>query len=514
MPFAYALWMKSVERLPDVAREFADGIAQWKRHPSFSIVLYGAGRQPSEDRERSLRSVERQIYTNWKIVDETGEFHCAVMASTADYLVPLRVGDELSEAALFRFAEALQANSAAAILYGDQDELDERRRRRRPWFKPKWNSELFLAQDYLSSCAAIEMSLAHQVARETRSEDISSFMLTATSLAKDSITHVPHILCHVAGEAVAPPNRVAMVARHLEAAGATTAAGPFGTVKVEWPLSIDRPLVTIIIPTRDQEQLLRNSVSSILHKTDYQNFEILIIDNGSVEERTASFFKEMAACPKVRVLPYHEPFNYSAINNFAVGHARGTYLCLLNNDTEVMTPSWLTELMRYATRPDVGAAGAMLLYDDGSIQHAGVVVGIGEAAGHPHRFLPADEPGYHRMPHVAHFVSAVTGACLVVEKSKFEAVGGLDADKLAVAFNDVDLCLKLEAAGWRNVYVPHAVLVHHESKSRGSDMAPKQIDRYWRELRVLQERWGTKTYQDPLHNPNLDRSNETYVFRI
>jgi GT2 family glycosyltransferase len=167
--------------------------------------------------------------------------------------------------------------------------------------------------------------------------------------------------------------------------------------------------------------------------------------------------------------------------------------------------------MRYAIRPDVGAVGAKLLYDNGSIQHAGVVVGIGDAAGHAHRFLPANEPGYFRMPHVAQFVSAVTAACLLIDKEKFLKVGGLDEDSLAVAFNDVDLCLKVEAAGWRNVYVPHAVLFHHESKSRGKDISPENIDRYRRELRVLQERWGTKTYEDPLHNPNLDRYSETFV---
>jgi GT2 family glycosyltransferase len=218
--------------------------------------------------------------------------------------------------------------------------------------------------------------------------------------------------------------------------------------------------------------------------------------------------------PKVRLLPYPGTYNFSAINNAAARNARGSYLCLLNNDTEVVSGEWLTELMRYAVRPDIGAAGAKLLYEDGTIQHAGVVVGIGEAAGHAHRFLPAHEPGYFRQPHVAQYVSAVTAACLVVEKAKFEAVGGLDEAELAVAFNDVDFCLKLEKAGWRNVYVPHAVLVHHESKSRGKDISAANIDRYRRELNVLQQRWGTKTYDDPLHNPNLDRYSETFVISL
>jgi GT2 family glycosyltransferase len=170
--------------------------------------------------------------------------------------------------------------------------------------------------------------------------------------------------------------------------------------------------------------------------------------------------------------------------------------------------------MRYAVKPEVGAVGAKLLYDDGSIQHAGVLVGIGEAAGHAHRHLRAGDPGYFRRAHVAQFVSAVTAACLLVDKAKFQAVGALDADGLPIAFNDVDFCLKLQAGGWRNVYVPHAVLVHHESKSRGSDFSAERIERYRAELAVLQERWGTRTYQDLLHKPNLDRYGETFVIRI
>jgi GT2 family glycosyltransferase len=170
--------------------------------------------------------------------------------------------------------------------------------------------------------------------------------------------------------------------------------------------------------------------------------------------------------------------------------------------------------MRFAVRADVGAVGAKLLYPDLSIQHAGVVIGIGGAAGHAHRSLPTGKPGYFRQPHVSQFVSAVTGACLVVEKRKFLAVDGLDEDELPVAFNDVDLCLKLQSAGWRNVYVPHAVLLHHESKTRESDISRKNIARFRREVSVLQDRWQTQTYQDPWHNPNLDRATENFIVRL
>jgi len=220
------------------------------------------------------------------------------------------------------------------------------------------------------------------------------------------------------------------------------------------------------------------------------------------------------AHPRVSILLYDHPYNYSAINNAAVAQSRGSYLCLLNNDTEIIEGSWLTELMRYATRTHVGAVGAKLLYGDGSIQHAGVLLGIGGAAGHAHRGLRDDEPGYFAMAHSAHYATAVTAACLVVERAKFEAVGGFDEAMLQIAYNDVDLCLKLERAGWRNVYAPQAMLTHHESKSRGLDLSPEHFERYRAELAVLQERWNTVDAVDPLHHPYLDRSSETYRVRF
>ena len=305
----------------------------------------------------------------------------------------------MSETSLFQFAEALQGKPDAAILYGDEDCLDGRGRRVRPWFKPRWNREIFLAQDYLSSAVAIETSLAKEAAARN-DENLAGLILEATSLAKDHIVHVPHILSHIGTTARPAVDRISAVAQHLRGRGATCAAGSFGTVKVKWPLPNELPLVTMIIPTKDKLELLRPCVESLLGRTDYPNFEMIIVDNASVEQRTARYLEDIGGDDRIRIIRYDEPLNYSAINNFAARHARGTFLCLLNNDTEVMEPSWLTELMRYAVRSDVGAVGAKLLYDDGSIQHAGVVVGIGDAAGHQHRFLPAGQPGYFRMAHV------------------------------------------------------------------------------------------------------------------
>jgi GT2 family glycosyltransferase len=513
LSFAYEIWIDRFERNAAREPQFRTLMNGWTEKPQFSIVLFGPGRAPAQ-LERSRQSIARQIYPFCTLMD--GSNTSPIAAADGDYIVPLRAGDALSESALFRFAEALQAEPKAAILYGDHDHSDQRGRRTRPWFKPDWNEELFLAKDYLSGAMAIERTLAQRTAKELGSaaDELSVFTLAVTATGKP-IVHVPHIVTHVhtSAENDDERSRMAAVAQQLMPFGGNCFPGPFGTIKVQWPLPTDLPLVSIIVPTRDKLELLRPCLKSVLGKTDYRNFEVLVIDNESAEQRTADYLTEVARDPRVRVIRLAGAYNFSSFNNFAVGQVRGSYLCLLNNDTEVVEPAWLSEMVRYAVRPEAGAVGAKLLYDDGTIQHAGVVIGLGEAAGHAHRFLPADVPGYFCLPHVAHFASAVTAACLVVNKAKFEAVGGLD-ESLAVAFNDVDLCLKLQAAGFRNVYVPHAVLLHHESKSRGNDMSPQHLERYRRELRLLQNRWGTKTYNDPLHNPNLDRYSETYVVRI
>lgn len=510
LPFAYAVWIGNHESPRKLANSAGTIINGWAWRPRFTVMLHDGSGSSVQELERSMRSIDEQIYRCSTVIAGTTDPIAEAAATDSDFLVPLRVGDVLSNSALFWLTEAIQRNRDAAILYGDQDELDPSGNRARPWFKPRWNREMFLAQDYISSAMAVDMDLV----RGARAARYVSEIVIESSFADRPIVHVPHILCHVANATDDCGRRLTAVSAKLKPVGASCSEGPFGTVKVEWPLPAKLPLVTLIVPTKDKIELLRPCVESVLDRTDYDPFEILIVDNASVEKRTADYLAAIGQNPRVRVMPYPGAFNFSAINNAAAREARGSFLCLLNNDTEMVNREWLTELMRYAVRDEIGAAGAKLLYEDGTIQHAGVVVGIGEAAGHAHRFLPAKEPGYFRQPHVAQYVSAVTAACLVVEKRKFETVGGLDEVDLAVAFNDVDFCLKLEKAGWRNVYVPHAVLIHHESKSRGDDISPLNVDRYRRELKILQERWGTKTYDDPLHNPNLDRYSETYVFSL
>jgi GT2 family glycosyltransferase len=279
---------------------------------------------------------------------------------------------------------------------------------------------------------------------------------------------------------------------------------------VLWPLPENDPLVSIVIPTRDKVELLRACVESILAHTAYRNFEIIIVDNRSIEAETAVYLAQIASNDRITILTHDEEYNYSAINNRAVAVCGGEFICLLNNDTEIISEGWLGTLLRHASCEHVGAVGAKLLYGDGSIQHAGVVMGLGGAAGHAHRGLPNDQPGYFGQPHVARGASAVTAACLLVGRAKFNAIGGLDEHNLMIAFNDVDMCLKLNMAGWRTIYAPQATLFHHESRSRGQDLAPEHIDRYMRELAVLQGRWRTQEFVDPMHHPGLDRTGEQY----
>jgi len=527
LPFAYKFWIRNLERLDDLERRAAETLNGWRSKPEFSVILYCAG-SSDEDVARSIRSVELQTYphANLTVIGHAsgqsyreeidGSWPEALHCSSGDFIVPLRAGDQLSRWALFHFAESLQAEPGAEILYGDEDEMDLAGQRLRPWFKPRWNKELFLARDYLSRACAIRRSI---VRRDMIAPDaqlpILRLLLELTDDASRSIVHVPRIVSHV--DRTVPQDQaaaVAAVSRQVSNAGGVACVGPFGSVKVSWPLPSEPPLVSILVPTKDKLELLRPCVESVLERTRFEPFELLILDNASVEPQTRAYLRDIQTHDRVRVISYPKPYNFSAINNEAVREAAGSYLCLLNNDTEIVCDDWLSEMMRYAARPDIGAVGAKLLYTDGRIQHAGVVVGVGGAAGHAHRNLPAHDEGYFGQPHLTQYVSAVTAACLLIDKRKFLAVGGFDEERLAIAFNDVDLCLKLERAGWRNIYVPHAVLIHHESKSRGNDYAPGQIDRYRRELEVFQNRWGTKTYEDPLLNPNLDRSGETFVIRF
>ena len=238
-----------------------------------------------------------------------------------------------------------------------------------------------------------------------------------------------------------------------------------------------------------------------------------VVDNRSTDLATHRYFREIEQDSRIRVIPYDLPFNYSAINNFAAESARGDILGLLNNDLEVISPEWLSEMVSHAIRPEIGAVGAKLLYPDGMVQHAGVVLGIGGVAGHVNRYLAGDDSGYCHRASVTQNLSAVTGACLVVRRALYSEVGGLNETHLAVAFNDIDFCLKLRDAGYRNLYTPHALLTHHESMTRGRDDTDEKNRIFQQEYAYMQNTWKDKLRDDPAYNVNLTLEFENFSFR-
>jgi GT2 family glycosyltransferase len=272
------------------------------------------------------------------------------------------------------------------------------------------------------------------------------------------------------------------------------------------------PAITVIVPTRNRVDLLRNCIAG-LYETAYPQFDLIVIDNDSDDPVTLAYLRDIKdqGC---KILPYHGVFNYAAMNNAAAAIATGDLLCFLNNDIEMLEGNWLAHLARQAVKPNVGAVGARLLYADGSIQHAGVVIGVGGGAAHAHRNLRPEDEGYFARHTLPQFVSAVTGACLVVRRDHFQAVGGFDEQRFPVAFNDVDLCLKLNARGWQSFYEPRATLVHHESKSRGKDSHRANRDRFAAELSALKTRWHTESTTDPYHHPSLSQYSEQFVLRL
>jgi GT2 family glycosyltransferase len=406
-------------------------------------------------------------------------------AKGVEWLCVVQPGDQLSPKAPQAYG-SMSAGSAA-ILYADDDLIDERGRRRQPHFKPGWNPELFAHHDYLTGSCLLRVRPADlaELPEGGWVEHLVTHLLRKGTVP----VHVPQILHHRRSR---PEPRVP--------------TAPLRFVDGR------RPSVSVIIPTRDQADLLGNCLNGV-RATSYPELEVVVVDNGSEDEDALDLLRQLEA-GGAKVLRRPGPFNFSALNNEAVKHSASELLCFLNNDVEMLTPDWLETLAVQAMREDVGAVGARLLYSDGTIQHAGVIIGMGGAAGHAHRGQEADRPGYFERSRLPQQVSAVTAACLVVGRAKFLAVGGFDEEAFPVAFNDVDLCLRLDRKGWKSLYEPRATLVHHESKSRGMDTDPVGKARFLKEMAALQHRWQTDTRRDPYHHPSLSRHSTSFVVEI
>jgi GT2 family glycosyltransferase len=441
---------------------------------------------------------------------------CLALAQ-GQFVALLDHDDELAPEALFEVARAIGENPQLDVLYSDEDKLDTRGRREEPFFKPDWSPDLLLSYNYACHLSVIRRSLAVEVGGFRDGFDGSQdhdLLLRATERAR-SVGHVPKVLYHwrkVPGSTAAAhdakPAAFEASRRAVEdalarrgIAGVATMPSP-GVVRVRREIA-DPPLVSIIVPTRDRSDLMRTLVDSLESKTAYRNWELVVIDNASSELESVAYLAELGR--RHRVVRDESPFNWSAINNLGVRSAAGRVLLFLNNDIEVRDGEWLDALVEHAVRPEVGAVGAKLLYPNGTIQHAGVVLGIGAVAGHAFKHFPGDSTGYFGQGAAIRNVSAVTGACLMVRRDAFDEVGGFD-ERLRVAFNDIDFCLKLRARGYLNIYTPYATLVHHESATRKALHPPA-------DEALMLERWRDVLANDPFYSPHLTREHEDYSIR-
>ncbi|WP_416137635.1 glycosyltransferase family 2 protein [Halomonas sp. HK25] len=456
----------------------------------------------------------------------------ALESAEGEFVALLDHDDCLAPHALTHVAEALHRQPDAGLLYSDEDKLNEAGERFDPHFKPEWNPDLLLTQNYISHLGVYRTDLVREVGgfREgfEGSQDHDLALRVTSRLAPEQIVHIPQVLYHWrAGEGSTALRSgekdytseagIKAVSDHLaqRVPDARVEAGHFpNTYRVRWPLPEPTPLVSLLIPTRDRVEILKPCVDAILERTDYPSLEVLILDNQSTCTETLAYMQAVSERDeRVRILRWNEPFNYSAINNFGALYAKGSILGLVNNDIEPIHGDWLCEMVSQVCRPEIGCVGAKLYYPNDTIQHGGVILGIGGVAGHAHKYFSRNSPGYFTRLHLAHNLSAVTAACLLVRKAVFEEVGGLNEEHLAVAFNDVDLCLKVCEAGYRNLWTPYAELYHHESVSRGADDNARKRARAAGEVEYMRRTWGEKLDNDPAYNPNLTLVHEDFSLR-
>ncbi len=446
----------------------------------------------------------------------------ALSLATGEWCALLDHDDTLAENALSWTALAINDCPSAKLIYSDEDKMDASGARSEPFFKTDFDPELFRAQNYINHLGLYRTDLLREIGgfREgfEGSQDYDLALRCIERLRPEQIRHVPRILYHwrkAAGSLAAFPHakpyaREAArraIAEHLarrHIAGRVEACPENAeSHRVIYEVPDPLPPVSVIIPVRDRIDLLSICIRSLREATDYPALQIIVVDNGSILPETLDSLNKFATQHNVVVLRDDREFNFSRLNNLAVPAARGELLVFLNNDIEATEAGWLREMVSHAIRPQVGAVGARLWYPDGTLQHGGVVLGLGGVAGHAHHRIPRGHPGYFNHAWLQHNCSAVTAACLVMRRAVFEELGGFNEEHLAVNFNDIDLCLRARARGWQIIWTPYANLLHRESASRGHQATRGQKAQFLQEATYMQERWGAELWRDPFYNPNL-----------
>jgi len=559
----YSEWVRRYDLLTDQDRKKIKTQIRRLHNPPLISVVMPVYNPPLNMLEDAIRSVQGQLYPNWElcIADDTStdeevhkllqrymdsdsrikvvfrekNGHISAASNSAldlvngEYVALLDNDDLLREHALFWVADAIVTNPDAGLIYSDEDKIDQAGLRYDPYFKPDWNPDLFLSHNMICHLGAYRTELVKKLGgfREgyEGAQDYDLALRCSEQLTPAQIVHVPRVLYHwrshpgSTAQAGSEKNYALLAGeRALNDHFARTQVSAqaklldFGMYRAQYAIPKSAPLVSLIIPTRNGLSLIKQCIESLFAKTTYKNFEVLIVDNNSDDPETLDYFASLADNEKIRVLRDERPFNYSALNNAAVQQARGEYLGLINNDIEVISPEWLDEMIGLAIQFGVGAVGARLWYPNDTLQHGGCITGVGGVAGHSHKHLPRGQFGYFARAQLIQTVSVVTAACLVIKKSIYEEVRGLDETNLKVAFNDVDFCLRVREAGYRNVWTPYAELYHHESATRGYEDTPEKKLRFKDEVLYMQKRWGHLLKDDPAYNPNLTLEHEDFSY--
>ena len=494
----------------------------------------GSGNQELE--ETALRFVGQDVRICYVNLGENrgiaGNTNGALKMAEGDYVALLDHDDLLSPDALYEIVKCVNQCPEADVIYSDEDKVDERGRKfYEPHFKPDFNLDLLRTMNYICHLFAVKTDLLRAVGgmREAYDGAQDYDLIFRCTERAEKICHIPKILyhwrCHKSSTSRNPESKryafeagLRAVEDHYRRMGIRAAVshgikpGMYHTV-YERPFD---PLVSVIIPNKDHIEDLELCIGSLLEKSSYKNLELIIVENNSKEPETFAYYeRKKRELENFRVVEWKDEsgFNYPAINNFGASFAKGEYLLLLNNDIEMIDGACVEELLGQCMRPDVGIAGARLYYGDDTVQHAGVIVGLGGVAGHAFVGLPRSEWGYMAKAVAAQDLSAVTAACMMVKKDVYMAVGGM-TEALAVAFNDVDFCLKVRKKGWLVVYEPYAQAYHYESKSRGLENTPEKLERFHGEMRLFRERWREILEKgDPYYNVNLTLDRNDFTFR-
>ena len=535
---------------------------KWKNPPLISVAV-PAYRTPPGFLEQMILSVKEQTYPHWELCivnasrgedgmeqvlgryaggDErirvknleenlgiAGNTNEALEMARGEFVGLLDHDDLLAPQALFRIAEALTADPQADAVYTDEDKVTtDLSEHFQPHFKPDFNLDLLRSNNYITHFFVVRTRLAREAGgfrREFDGAQDYDFIFRCTEEAK-KVLHVPEVLyhwrTHKASTADNPASKMyafeagkRAIEAHLARCGqegTVSLRKDLGFYRVEYPVQ-GEPLVSILIPNRDQKETLEKCLNSIWEKSTYKNYEILIVENNSSSPEIFNYYREIEKRPGVQILTWKEGFNYSAINNFGEKSAAGDYLLFLNNDVEVINPRWIEELLGNCQRKEVGIVGAKLYYPDDTIQHAGTVIGIGGIAGHAFLNMPRSRTGYLHKASLQMDLSAVTAACMMMKRQVFEQLGGFE-ERLSVAFNDVDLCLRTVQAGYLVVYNPEVELYHYESKSRGAEDSEEKVRRFQEEIEFMRCRWMDLLKKgDPYYNRNLTLSKWNYSLR-